>query len=53
MARDHFKQSMFAPNFVTDNRDENRKLAKERKYKTTPNVFLRAFRAIRQVWVSK
>jgi hypothetical protein len=53
MARDHFKQSMFAPNFVADNREENRKLAKERRFKKTPNVLLRAFRAIRQLWVSK
>lgn len=53
MARDHFKQAMYTPNFVTDNREENRKTANERKSEKSSNLFLRAFKAISRVWVSK
>ena len=46
MSRDHFKKTMFTPNFVKDTRDNMGQYSQERKIENFLKKVLRPFRAL-------
>lgn len=53
MGRDHFKKVMFTPNFVKDSYEELGHNYIEHKIENIFKVFLKPFKALRQLRVSK